>query len=175
MKQIKVYLAGKVAGKKWDIVPKNDDRFVFKASDGSNHSEHFTGLCLYDFNECNDKKGSYASLVKEDFIDQLKRSDLLLAYLDTTDSYGSIAEISYASAIGIPCIVIVKRKSVPVEEIEHGMDEDGMFDAYYFVCSFPGVEIREVHSIQEARATALKELSRVHSRKYVNSYRFMED
>ncbi|MDB4330203.1 hypothetical protein N9948_00550 [bacterium] len=173
-KKLRVYLAGKVDGNKWLVVPKDEDRFLFRASDGSNHSEHLSGICRYDFEECNNKDGAYADLVNENFIRTLKKSHMLIAFLDRTDSYGSIAEIAYASALGIPCQVIVQRKTTEEENEEwHPHDEDGMFDAYYFVCSFPNVQVTETQNIEESTQVAHKICSKEYGIRFVNSFKFI--
>lgn len=177
MKQLRVYLAGKVEGTKWKVVPKDDPRFNFFASDGSNHSEHLTGICLYEFEECNNKSGVYSQLVQDDFMKNARHSHILLAYLDTTNSYGSIAEIAWASAMGIPCHVVVERKNTngPEDEDWHPMDEDGMFDAYYFVCSFPNVTVYEAQNVTEGRRIVHRICNLEHSKRFVNSVKFMMD
>jgi nucleoside 2-deoxyribosyltransferase len=175
-KTLNIYLAGKVSGKKWDVVKqfKEDARFNFIASDGSKHSEHNYGLCDYSFKECNDK-GMLADLVYDYFQKEVLNCHYLLAYLDTNDSYGSIAEIAYASALGIPCYLIIKRGPYKyyMDHDFRPMDEDGRFDAYWFVSSFKKVSNIEVKSEEEAIIEASKILERLWSSKYSNSKKFL--
>jgi very-short-patch-repair endonuclease len=74
--------------------------------------------------------------VQERCIDILKKSDALFAYLDSPYSYGSIAEIAYASALGIECTVIANFGG---EDDDSEWAEGTMSDAYWFVAHFPGV------------------------------------
>lgn len=88
------------------------------------------------------------------------KCDMLLAYIDSPNSYGTIAEIAWFSAKGKPSLVVVggvctiedsgfyvapgvrTMKKLFGEDISgYGEDEDSrsMHDVYWFVCSFPGV------------------------------------
>ncbi len=133
-----VYLAGKVRGTKWDIV-KGIKNAEFISSDGSNHSEHEWGWAHNIFNS-----ESMRDDLKERCLYEIDRCDFLIAWLDTSDSYGSIAEIAYASSIGKKCFVFVK-------ELEHIKTEEGedtgiscLYDAYWFISHFPNVETLEL-------------------------------
>lgn len=176
--KITVYIAGKVNGDKWKLIDdlKKDSRFSFVASDGQNHSEHDYGACMYDFTECN-SGGVLDTSVRDFFHDQISKCDFLLAYLDCNTSYGSIAEIAWASAKGIPCKIILKRGPYlgPEDEGFHPMDEDGRFDAYWFVSSFPNVTNVEMESFSEAKIEALNTLLRWWASKYSNSLKFLTD
>lgn len=176
MEKLNIYLAGKVRGVKWNSVPKDDSKFNFVSSDGSNHSEHLSGCALFDFKECNDKSGEYAQLVIMGFIQNLRKCHALVAVLDTPDSFGSIAEISYASATAKPAHVVIVRdleKQDPDNDLDL-IDPDGMFDAYYFVCSFPNVRVYEVHSLEEAEKEVHKIVREMWLTTYSNTYKFMK-
>ena len=127
-----IYLAGKVSGAKWEIAKYIEkDLAYFHASDGGNHSEHEWGCAYYGLSEYDDTN-------MRDFVfDSIESSKLLIAYLDTPDSFGSIAEIAWASAHKIPCYMLV-------------VSGQAMFDAYWFVSNFPGVVGMWVSDVVEA-------------------------
>jgi nucleoside 2-deoxyribosyltransferase len=177
-RKINIYLAGKVEGDKWKLVEdlEKDSRFKFLASDGGNHSEHNYGVCQFDFKECN-PHGVLNNIVQEEFNSKIARCDFLLAYLDCNTSYGSIAEIAWASAKGIPCHIILKRGPYAHHEDDDffPMDEDGRFDAYWFVSCFPKVTNVEVESLAEAKIESLNTFLRWWCSIYSNSFKFMQD
>lgn len=153
-----VYLAGKVHGRKRDVVPKHT-HIEYVSSDGGNDWDHgFSG------NHTDEKPINapwMADMIKEMFVGVIKKADCLFAYLDTPSSYGSIAEIAYASALGIPCMVAILGKQ-PADNDEYddiddddryGLDNEPMRDAYWFVSNFPGVYSAWVET--EDQATAL--------------------
>jgi len=147
MKNKITYLAGKVSSKKWNIVKDIPD-VKFISSDGSNHSEHDWGHALPAFND-----DYYQECVKEYVCKKIDKSDMLLAYLHTPNSFRSIAEILYASTKNIPTNVIIQ---VPCDvrngyECPEYMD---MFDAYYFATAFPGIYTFVVRSDEEASSVA---------------------
>jgi hypothetical protein len=120
----------------------------------------------------------YADLVKEGFINNVVyKSHMVLAYLDCDTSYGSIAEIAFASARGIPVEVVVVRQPSKFDPEDpgnvHPHDEDGMFDAYYFVCSFPHVQVTEVQNKKDGYLAVKKILNREFSKRFENSYKFI--
>lgn len=138
-----IYLAGKVRGRKWDVVPRHD-YVEYVSSDGWKHSEH-------DWASSGGGKFFHdkylAEGVQERFIDVIKKADALFAYLDTPYSYGSIAEIAYASALGLSCYVII----APSKGKQKDQWTDGsLVDAYWFVCNFPGVLAFAVRSSDDA-------------------------
>lgn len=128
-----IYLAGKVEGRKWKVVPKHP-LVKYVASDGNNHSEHNWAIAS-EWKPLNNP--DMAEAVQEKFIDVLKKSVYLFAYLDTPNSYGSIAEIAYASALGIPCTVVVNDPCKQSGEVEKDWTDQPMADAYWFVSNFP--------------------------------------
>lgn len=156
----KIYLAGKVGGKKWDIIEGiNPEKIRFLASDGEYKKDNswndeggwFHG---YVWTEAHNKIGEEWDAFGEDpadiAIDLIVESDMMVAYLDKEDSYGSIAEIAYASAFGKKIFVFVDMGSCETlktigkhgEEIwENYWGKNSKFrDAYWFVCSFPHVK-----------------------------------
>ena len=161
-----MYLAGKVGGAKWELWKALGGRehregylwwrelsgIRVEASDGTNHSEHLWGGGL-----------SLAAIGNEDLRQSVKQyatekirgCRFLLAYLDRADSFGSIAEIAYASALGKPCFVVLLVPEQEEELVEGSENEyvypwDGMKDAYWFVSCFPGVKSVVVESFEEA-------------------------
>jgi nucleoside 2-deoxyribosyltransferase len=131
-----VYLAGRVNGPKHEAV--RDLPAPFLCSDSDNHSEHGWGCAYYAF-------GSLAEQVQERCLGQIATADLLFAYLHDPLSYGAIAEIAYASAKGKKCVVAIYIA-------RHAGEFLAMYDAYWLVCSLPGVTAHQVHSLDEARA-----------------------
>jgi hypothetical protein len=127
----KVYLAGRVNGDKWEVAPAIDG-VKYTSSDGNNHSEHNWGYSYYSFNQDFLKES-----INTEALERIKDCNLLIAYLYDNKSYGSIAEIAYASTIGIPCHVIIRHKP--------GKENYDMFDAYWFVCHFPNVTVYEIY------------------------------
>jgi hypothetical protein len=154
-----IYLAGKVDGTKWKVAEALKHYAKFVASDGGNHSEHgFGGAVWLEY-------GALDEAVKSCATDQIAASSRLLAILDQADSYGSIAEIAYASAIGIPVLMIIIDQHVHAffkgsaenEEFDpHDPDSHclRMYDAYWFVACFPGVDPVVVESLTAAVAAA---------------------
>jgi len=130
-----IYLAGKVGGRKWNVVPQHP--YVnYVASDGGNHSEHEWSINV-GVKPLNHPM--MAEAVQERCIDVLKTADALFAYLDSPYSYGSIAEIAYASALGIPCMVVVNFDCDTSPDEADEWANGTMSDAYWFVSNFPGV------------------------------------
>lgn len=133
---MKVYLAGKVSTHdkesiKWKLAtPHSWPGVNFVATDGyggfsktKNHGSLHNDECgchyPVDFFDT-------PKYVPENFVDLIHSCDLLLAILLGEASYGSIAEMSYASAIGKPVHAIVPKGSK-----EH-------LDLYWFVLGMPG-------------------------------------
>jgi len=122
-----IYLAGKVSGIKHELaklVP--GPRYV--CSDGSNHSEHEFGIGCGNFDVCDEAREPVLLCA----IEPIRACDFLVAYLASPDSFGSIAEIAYASACGKRCYVLIETQ-------DDGW-ENPLLDAYWFVCSFPFVQ-----------------------------------
>ena len=146
-----IYLAGKVGGRKWDVVPRHP-YVEYVASDGGENCDH--NLISNHTGQKPLHDPQIAEIIKDRFIDVIKNVDFLFAYLDTPHSYGSIAEIAYASAMGVPCIVVLADLSEhPIDNDEcdwsevddfeennnsKNWDDDGeMADVYWFVSNFP--------------------------------------
>ena len=137
-----IYLAGKVNGSKWELVKSSKfDTEIFICSDGQKHSEHDWAWSQYSYN-CSDLRLE----IKEKALDAIKSCELLIAYFDTPDSFGSIAEIAYASSLGKKCFVIINTLELYCEKkyLE-------MFDAYWFVSHFPNVKAIECICIENAK------------------------
>lgn len=146
MNKLKVYLAGKVGGKKWNFARLIEDKKIdWRSSDGNKHGEHDFGGAQYTY-------GALRCEVQDWAISRLEESDLLVAYLDRPTSFGSIAEIAYQSAKGKPSIVFVKE-----HPDNHLLWDDWvkshngkMYDAYWFVSCFPHVHPYTVDSAETA-------------------------
>jgi very-short-patch-repair endonuclease/nucleoside 2-deoxyribosyltransferase len=132
-----IYLAGKALGRKWEIVKPFEGIIHFTASDGNNHSAHSFGAQFEDYD-------LYSDDLQKEFVYSYCLSSIvscqqLIAYLDTADSFGSIAEIAWASAYGKPCTLIILDKW-----------REEMHDAYWFVSCFPNVKSVVVINEEEA-------------------------
>lgn len=159
---VQIYVAGKVRGRKWEVIPKHP-LIKYVASDGDDHSEHLWGHSCWSFRDSDVRRN-----LAERCIEPLEASEVIFAYLDTPDSFGSIAEIAYASALGIGSLVAVNTSSDAAKFLDmrakwesetHSEDEyyyepiaGDMQDAYWFVCNFPNVIGIEVSSEDDARA-----------------------
>lgn len=151
---MKIYLAGKVHGDKWKLFNERQIKSMpIVASDGGKHSEHTFGWGAYDWAYCAEE---YRDSIKRLFVDQIKGCSHVIAYLHTTDSYGSIAEIAYASAIGKPCTIFLVTNDWFYAVEKHGESKigDGMFDAYWFVCSLPNVTLQLCCDLEDAKVKA---------------------
>lgn len=138
----KYYLAGKVNGRKWTVA-KPIKTVTFIASDGSNHSEHDFGFGYFCFDN---NYEAMRETIKEYCLDEIKECDGLIAYLDEPTSFGSIAEIAYASANGKHSFVIINDQT----RIDEFTFYSPFYDVYWFVCQFPNVVVREVKTEKEA-------------------------
>ena len=127
---MRIYLAGKVRGAKWDLIKGVAHEFV--ASDCDDHGPHLGGSYLWGDSD----------FINQHFISKVNTCDALIAYLDRPDSFGSIAEIAWASAKGKNCLIISSGI-----ETEYGSP---LFDAYWFVSSFPNV--KTVHAERKTPA-----------------------
>lgn len=142
--QLTVYVAGKVDGPKHRVIEHAKEPGIeFLSTGDDRHCLHGGGRGYYpNFLECRS-----ASIVLQ-AIDYLSRSDMLFAYLDSPDSFGTIAEIAYMSTTGRPSLVTVRMEGSDICRSD-------MFDAYWFVCSFPGVIVQAVEGEFHARAVLM--------------------
>ena len=158
MREILVYLAGKCGGPKREVaksVPKIKG-VSFTASDGGDHGDRGFGVAQFDFDECG-LGGTLPEIVTKCVISKLTECDMVFAYFETPDSFGSIAEVAFAAALGKPCFVVVCEPT--------GKEwPSPMFDAYWFVRCLPRVQVLAVSSRQEA-SSLLKEAVRMIARR----------
>lgn len=175
----RIYLAGKVNGNKWEVARKVGDgikEVLFIASDGNNHSEHNFGFSYYSLDNSADLK--YA--VKEWFCNKIKKCDMLIAYIDTINSFGSIAEIGYSSALGLPIHVIFPKSYRSGLECtdtnEHGASytTSVAFDTYWFCCSLPNITVHFSESIDDAVKIVYKILGKVNYKEYLKSEHWLK-
>jgi hypothetical protein len=153
----KVYLAGKVGGRKWEVVkPLSRADVEWIASDGSNHSEHLWGGGWPSWDLIGQPD---LTRPVDDARKKIMIADCLIAYLDEADSYGSIVEVTLASAYQKRCLLIVlmppeRLGSTAYEDLEDAPSFDErawrMADAYWFVSCLPGVRAAIVTSEAEA-------------------------
>lgn len=139
-----IYLAGKVRGKKWELIEdiKNDDKYQFLASDGEYEETEIGEVYNHGYSfdkphnvikswEDNEENIVYFALF------EIKHCDFLFAYLDKTDSYGSIAEMAYASAIGKPIFLVINESEINKDDMEINSP---FLDSYWFVSNFPNIK-----------------------------------
>ncbi len=163
-KPINVYLAGKVQGNKWSLVKDLPDHIArIESSDGTNHSEHLWGTAAFQLGV-----EIHQEFVQDFTIKPIIDSDILIAYLDDPTSYGSIAEIAFASAHGKSCHVISNWKVNNKFSDELDCD-DPFYDAYWFVCAFPLVTVKHVESEKEARSYAWSTIYKEYHRRAIKS------
>ena len=158
MRNVLVYLAGKCDGPKWEVaksVPKIKG-ISFIASDGGDHGEHGFGVAQFDFDQCG-RGGILREIVSTCVISKLTECDMVFAYLETPDSFGSIAEVAFAAALGKPCFVVVCE---PIREEWPSQ----LFDAYWLVSCLPRVQVLAVSSRQEG-SSLLEEAVRMIARR----------
>jgi hypothetical protein len=147
-----VYLAGKVKGPKWQIAEATP-WVNWVASDSANlpvkvHDSYGIPGCW-----CYITEGQQWG-VEEHVIDPISSSRGLVAYLDDPTAYGTIAEIAFASALGLPVLLICRTPSSRDSDDEDWDDDYettvGLHNAYWLVSCFPGVELHEVSDIPGA-------------------------
>lgn len=132
--RMRVYLAGKCGGPKWDLVEGLP--VTFTASDYKTHGMHLDALWGKSAGYGSHPAEIYAEVCRE-----IADSDFLIAYLDTPDSFGSIAEIAWASAFSKKCFLLI------VDDVFTVVDDEltfPMLDAYWLVSNFPDVIVRTV-------------------------------
>lgn len=153
-----IYLAGKVSvhkdtSIKWRVVEsihRGPNHFI--CTDGDDYSNsslhgaiHNDESCFYyvEHEHAHPFDSEHAKIPAK-FINLIHDCDLLLAILLGEASYGSIAEMAYASAIGKPVHAIIPEGSE-----EH-------LDLYWFVLGMPGCFVYEVEDEREATAKIIK-------------------
>lgn len=153
----KIYLAGKVGGLKWDVAEHFANAIEFVATDVSQRSHEFVERKGHDEKEPHESGegcvyGGFMDRLYSDsghhnekeqtairFVNMIRDCCGLVAILDRHDSFGSIAEIAYASALRKRCEVFVCL----------GDQDDVMADVYWFVCTFPFVNVQEYQSLDD--------------------------
>jgi hypothetical protein len=139
---MKIYLAGKMDERKSQLIAEFKHLCEFCSFDDSCWKDGFiVGPECWD--QCNDAKPFFEAAV----LGQIRRCDALIAYLLSNDSCEAISEIAFASTIGKSCYMIVE---------EHQTDEDKLwghcplYDSYWFVGTFPNVQVHHASNQQEA-------------------------
>ena len=62
-------------------------------------------------------------------------------------SYGTIAEIAFASTIGKTCHMIVEEEQTDIDKLGEGRP---LHDSYWFIGTFPKVRVHRVENYQGA-------------------------
>ncbi len=147
-KKLNIYLAGKVSSNKsslkWKAIKKIENVANFYSSDGNNHSEHLWGWAYYQ--EFDDS--TIRDQVAQDIIRVTSTTDLLVAVLGEKLSCGSIAEIAWFAAKGIPCQIYLLNSS------------NKAHDWYWLVSHFPRVKTKIVNK-KELVEDLLKLISKI--------------
>lgn len=144
-----VYLSGKVGGDKWKAVAHLKSEIDFYSSDGGeSNGLHDWGVEALEYGDEKLKE-----LVLTTSLLKIESSDALLAILTTPDSFGTIAEIAYASAKGVPSIVIIIDSATTLDHGKFSYDIN-IHDAYHFICAFPEVRTFVVRTCDEASVIA---------------------
>lgn len=140
----KVYLAGKVNGAKHEVA-KRISSVDFVCSDQDEHSEHGWGIGIWAFGN-----SANVEMVRQLALNQIDASDMVFAFLDTPDAFGSIAEIAYASTKLKPVVLAIV--SDDAETVGDAVSErcQQMHDAYWFISAFPGVTVYSIAGVDEA-------------------------
>lgn len=136
-----IYVAGKVNGTKWqlvDLLNKKHPNYLFTAAGDhpiadkhcADWKEQFLGLGVDTGNEV-----FWQVAAPIDVCDQL------IAYLDTADAYGSIAEIALAVGHGKRCTVFLSSPDA---------QREAFADAYSLVVNLPLVTVHTVEKVAEA-------------------------
>lgn len=142
-----IYLAGRCNTGKWNLVPSGPQSKWF-ASDGKSYDrEHGWHFNIKGHDEPSEE--DRREMVNQVVIPLLNKCDLVVAYVNDTHAYGTIAEVAYASAIGKPIIFIIDKRGLGrvitdedgciTEELPEPWYYDDIDDAYWFVSSLPGV------------------------------------
>jgi hypothetical protein len=146
-----VYLAGKVKGPKWQIAEATP-WVSWVASDSADlpikvHDSYGIPGCWCYLTE------SQQWVVEEYVIDPIRSSYGLVAYLDDPTAYGTVAEVAFASALGLPVLLICRTPATSSDGGDWRGDYEttvGLHNAYWLVSCFPRVELREVSDIAGA-------------------------
>ena len=146
-----LYCIGKTTGKKWEVLkPIIGDTAKLIASDQDHENFHYNDRTL------DGAYGETYGIVKEQCIDRLRQADAGVGYIDTPDSFGSIAEIAYLSALGKPTFIIC---GFPADELRtrkehecfHKTNQSQMEDAYWLVFHFPNVRFVSINEYAQNR------------------------
>jgi len=123
-----IYLAGKVNG------PKNKvaSSFLwFEDHMASTTKPPFR--TKYRFVSSDTVDHDHMDLAPSLFAELLDECDILVAFVDTPDCFGTIAEVAYSAAKGKPCYLVIDQSKL---DIENGFS---MRNAYWFVAGLSGV------------------------------------
>ena len=167
MKRVKGYLAGKVNNRKWEWAKSHgltelidfDDQHTSQRMAGDpkawNHL-HPSRLKIGEMKGF----GTY-ECVDDLIIRNLEAARVLVAYIECETSFGSIAEIGYASAQGIPVHMFF---DVPIgyydpDEDSYVEGEDKIRDTYWLCAMFPNVT--PYHADEGVRRIMLEYLQKV--------------
>ena len=157
MKKATGYLAGKHSVDKWNWMRECgiDKDIDFQNARHESKSESWGHVRPGDYSlafvDSKAHEGKWT--VEKLIIDPITQSDILIGYFNSSDSYGSIAEIGYAAALEIPCILFF---DIPEsdwygtrarESAQIGIESNRKYlDPYWLVSLFPFVSISRVQN-----------------------------
>ena len=139
MKKLTGYLAGKQSDAKWNWAKRNNIHLDLELPgnyqlDTPKYWDHVipesTSLNIISHGGY----GNWDVSVNHYIIDAIQSSAVLIAYIECTTAYGTIAEIGYASALHIPCLIFFDV----IEDIYR--PDEIKLDAYEELCAKFGVD-----------------------------------
>ena len=173
MKKLTGYLAGKQSDDKWNWAKRNNIHLDLELQgnydlDTPKYWDHVipenTDLGLISGGGYG---GTWGDSVNGYIIDAIKSSAVLIAYIECTTAYGTIAEIGYASALEIPCFVFFDV----LENIYQ--PNKVMFNQYEQLCEKFGVDLQredQPPQIAEAMDQLENNLPREKTQEFVDTY-----
>ena len=166
VKKLNAYLAGKHSGEKWTWMRSCglDKDLNFQNASHETQGKYWDHLRPSDYTlrtiSEHGLSGSWGENAIWNIIEPLQESNILIAYLSCTTSFGSIAEIGYASARGIPSFIFFdicsdvfgkegedfETEDDYIRYIRFSEERKPFVDTYWLVSLFPQVDI---HCLQE--------------------------
>lgn len=152
MKKLTGYLAGKQNDNKWNWAKKNNLYLDLELQgnydlDRPKYWDHvIPERTSLDLISAKGYGGTWGESVNKYIIEAIQSSALLIAYIECTTAYGTIAEIGYASALQIPCLIFFDV----IEDIYQ--PDEIRSDAYNELCAKFGVN-PQIHLPPEIEAS----------------------
>ena len=163
MKKVNGYLAGKHNSEKWLWMRQCglDKDIEFQNARHETEAKYWghvrPGECALSSVATGGLDGNGKNVVKDSIIEPLQESEIVIAYFPCATSFGSIAEIGYASACNIPSFIFFDLPSDIFGEDCYDFDTEAAYlnylgsseykkgksfvDTYWLVSLFPAVRI----------------------------------